>query len=168
MIGQVVDMTVSPTNRLTAYELATEGKLSWEIDGANAANDLAGAFFLGPPLAVDDTLYVLAEIRSAVYLLALEPRTGHLEWRQQLVGLEQSVMLDPQRRLSAATPSQSAGILVCPTSAGIVVAVDLIAREFAWVYRYPRRVESVATIRQQLQGRGEEPLIRDNNRWLDG
>ncbi len=166
--GGPFDFTATPTNRLTAYELATEGKLAWEIDGAGATGDLAGVFFLGTPIAVDGTLYVLAEIRSAIYLLALEPATGKLQWRQQLAGLEQGITLDPQRRLNAATPSYSAGILVCPTTAGIVVAVDVVRREFAWVYRYPRQVESFANVRPGWQGRTEVSFRRANDHWLDG
>jgi outer membrane protein assembly factor BamB len=158
----------APTNRLTAYELATEGKLAWEIDGESAGGDLAGAFFLGPPLTVDGTLYVLAEIRSAVYLLALEPATGALHWRQQLVGLEQGITLDPRRRLNGASPSYAAGILVCPTTAGMVVATDAIRREFAWVYQYPRQVDGLINVRQGWQGRRSGPFVRGNNHWLDG
>ena len=86
------------TNQLAAYDLATQGKLIWELDGGRTGEPLTGAFFLGPPLAIDNTLYVMAEIRSAVYLLALDPATGTLEWQQQLVGLEQGITLDPARR----------------------------------------------------------------------
>lgn len=166
--GNPYGSTAAPTNRLSAYELVTEGKLAWEIDGVNATGDLAGVFFLGAPLAVDGSLYVLAEIRSAIYLLALEPKTGALQWRQQLAGLEMGIALDPQRRLNAATPSYSAGILVCPTTAGIVVAVDTIRREFAWVYRYPRQMDSFTTIRPGWQNRQDILVQRANNRWLDG
>jgi outer membrane protein assembly factor BamB len=166
--GGQFDPAASPTNRLTAYELATEGKLAWEIDGASATGELAGAFFLGPPVAVDGSLYALAEIRGAVYMLALDPATGKLDWRQQLVGLEQGITLDPERRLNSATPSFGAGILVCPTTAGMVVAIDAIRREFAWVYRYPRQVgDGVIHLRQGWQGRVDPSLPRSNNRWLD-
>lgn len=166
--GSPYGAAAAPTNRLTAYELATEGKLAWEIDGVNATGDLAGVFFLGAPLAIDGSLYVLAEIRSAIYLLSLEPTTGKLQWRQQLAGLELGIALDPQRRLNAATPSYSAGILVCPTTAGIVVAVDTIRREFAWVYRYPRQLDAFTTIRPGWQNRQDILIQRTNNRWLDG
>lgn len=166
--GGTFDFATAPTNRLTAYELATEGKLAWEIDGESAPGNLAATFFLGPPLAVDGTLYVLAEIRSAVYLLALEPSTGVLQWRQQLVGLEQGITLDPRRRLNGAAPSYAAGVLVCPTTAGMVVAIDAIRREFAWVYQYPRQVEGFLNVRQGWQGRTDGPYVRGNNHWLDG
>ena len=155
------------TNQLAAYELATQGKLVWEIDGARGVGPLAGAFFLGPPLAVDDTLFVMAEIRSAVYLLALDPATGSVRWRQQLVGLEQGISLDPARRLIGATPSYAGGILVCPTAAGAIVAVDVVRREFAWVYRYQRESQSLAEMRNVWQQRVQNPSMRVNDRWLE-
>jgi outer membrane protein assembly factor BamB len=166
--GGPFDATASPTNHLTAYELASEGKLAWQLDGENSASDLAGAFFLGPPLAVNGSLFILAEIRSAVYLVALEPRTGRLQWRQQLAGLELGIAADPTRRLTGVMPSHAAGILVCPTTSGVVVAVDIVNRGFAWAYRYQRRTENVAINIQNMQGRPDAALARDNNRWLDG
>ncbi len=36
---------VSITNQLAAYDLATQGKLVWELDGGRTAGPLAGAFF---------------------------------------------------------------------------------------------------------------------------
>jgi outer membrane protein assembly factor BamB len=166
--GGPFDATTSPTNHLTAYDLASEGKLAWQLDGENGAGDLAGAFFLGPPLAVNDSLFVLAEIRSAVYLLALDPQSGHLQWRQQLAGLEVSIGADSARRLTGVMPSHAAGILICPTTAGMVVAVDIVNREFAWAYRYQRRTENAAINQQNIQGRPDVTLARDSNRWLDG
>jgi outer membrane protein assembly factor BamB len=167
-LGRRVDDTAAATNQLAAYDLATQGKLAWELDGSVSTGPLAGAFFLGAPLAIDNNLYVMAEIRSAIYLLALEPASGKVRWQQQLVGLEQGIALDPTRRLAGATPSYAGGILVCPTSAGAVVAVDIVKREFAWVYRYLRNIRSpndAANIWQpQLQNQGP----RANNHWLDG
>lgn len=156
------------TNQLAAYDLGTQGKLAWELDGGRTAGTLAGAFFLGPPVAIDNTLYVMAEIRSAVYLLALNPATGKIEWQQQLVGLEQGIAIDPARRRVGAMPSYSGGILVCPTGASAAIAIDVVKREFAWVYRYPREAQTTAEVNQlwqqrQLQGQ----LVRANDQWLD-
>lgn len=126
----------APSNRLTAYDLATEGALAWEIDGAAATGELAGAFFLGAPLAMGPSLFVLVEIRDDIHLASLNRLTGALEWRQQLANLETGVRLDLRRRLQAAMPSYDNGILVCPTGAGLVVGVDLAKRSLAWAYRY--------------------------------
>jgi outer membrane protein assembly factor BamB len=156
------------TNQLAAYDIATQGKLVWELDGSRAAPPLDGAFFLGAPLAIDNTLYVMAEIRSAIYLLALNPANGELLWQQQLLGLEQSIALDPLRRRNGAMPSYSAGIMVCPTSAGAVIAIDVVKREFAWVYRYSREPQSPAEFRNNMwQNAGQTPIVRANDRWLD-
>ena len=154
----------APTNRLGAYELATQGKLLWEINGAAADGELAGAFFLGAPLAVGNSLYALAEIKGAgVYLAALDPATGRIQWRQQLANLEMGVLFDLRRRLQSATPSYEEGMLVCPTAAGVVVGIDLSKRSLAWAYRYETapRPESV------YRGRVEEIAGGGLHRWLD-
>ncbi len=67
-----------------------------------------------------------------------------------------------------ATPSYSGGILVCPTSASAAIGIDVVRREFAWVYRYPREAQSEVEARnlwqrQQVQAQ----LVRANNQWLD-
>ncbi len=159
---------VSISNQLSAYDIATQGKLVWELDGGRTTGPLAGAFFLGPPLAVDGMLYAMTEIRGSVYLLAIDPATGRLDWQQQLIGLEQGIALDPARRRAGATPSYSGGILVCPTAASAAIGIDVVRREFAWVYRYPREFPTPAEGRniwqqQQLQGQ----LVRPNDQWLD-
>lgn len=165
-IGGVENMSIS--NQLSAYDIATQGKLVWELDGGRATGPLAGAFFLGPPLAVDGMLYAMAEIRGSVYLLAIDPATGRLDWQQQLVGLEQGIALDPARRRAGATPSYSGGILVCPTAASAAIGIDLVRREFAWVYRYPREFPTPMegrNIWQQQQMQGQ--IVRPNDQWLD-
>jgi outer membrane protein assembly factor BamB len=167
MFGRGGIETVAATNQLAAYDLGTQGKLSWEFDGARANGKLAGAFFLGAPLAIDNTLYVMAEIRSALYLIALDPATGQVQWQQQLVGLEQGISVDPIRRKAGAAPAYSGGILVCPTVASSVVAIDVVKREFAWVYRYPREAQSVGDMRQFWQNQAQVQLVRSNNNWLD-
>ncbi|MEX2310457.1 MAG: PQQ-binding-like beta-propeller repeat protein [Pirellulales bacterium] len=165
--GRVGGEITATTNQLAAYDLTTQGKLVWELDGSRATGPLDGAFFLGAPVAIDDTLYVMAEVRSAVYLLALDPATGKVRWQQQLVGLEQGIALDPVRRRAAATPSYDGGILVCPTAASAVIAIDVVKREFAWVYRYPREPQTPAEARHLLQQTGQPQIARANDRWLD-
>jgi outer membrane protein assembly factor BamB len=167
--GRISIESSAASNQLAAYDLATEGKLAWEVDGGRTVGPLAGAFFLGAPLPIDNTLYVMAEIRSALYLLALEPATGRLHWQQQLVGLEQGILLDVARRRVGASPSYSGGILVCPTGASAVVAIDVVKREFAWVYRYAREARSAAEARQLWQRQQlQAQLVGTNEQWLDG
>ncbi len=152
------------TNRLCAYDLPTQGKLVWEIDGASRRDELQGAFFLGAPVAVGQSLYCLAEIESetAIYLVALDRQSGALQWRQQLVDLEKGIRFDTARRLQASMPSYDEGVLVCPTGAGVVVGVDLAKQALAWAYRYesvgkPRRGRHLLDGRQKLLS---------NRRWV--
>ncbi len=126
------------TNRLCAYDLPTQGKLVWEIDGAARTDGLQGAFFLGAPVTVGQSLYCLAELKNetAIYLVVLDRQTGDLRWRQQLANLENGVSNDIKRRLQASMPSYDEGMLVCPTGAGIAIGVDLAKQSLAWSYQY--------------------------------
>jgi len=127
-------------NRLAARELKTEGKLLWEVGGATGEAEpaLAGAFFLGAPLPLWDRLWALAELQGEIRLVELEAATGKQLWSQPLAVVERNVVEDAVRRLAGASPSYADGVLVCPTSAGAVVAVDLASRSLLWGYHYPR------------------------------
>ena len=132
----------SGTNTLVALDLQTEGSLLWRLgEGADKTSSLFDAFFLGPPLPLDDRLYVMVEIAGDILLVCLEPATGEEIWRQQLVAVETgSVDWDAIRRVSGATPTFSEGLLICPTGAGATVAVDLVDRMLRWGVTYPRRL----------------------------
>lgn len=137
--GRQVPQVGQPgTNRLAAYNIAGELKLTWDI-GSQYGQDppeLAGAFFLGPPLPLVGRLYVLAEIKQEIRLIALNAKNGALEWSQQLVRLDSTAGKATSQR-SGVSPSYADGVLVCPTSAGAVVAVDLTTRSLLWGYQYP-------------------------------
>ena len=124
-----------PGNTLTAFDLRSEGKRVWEINGENNKN-LSGCFFLGPPLAEGNSLYVLAEFADAIHLIELDAQTGDLKWKQPLSNLERSVLFDVGRRLAGATPTLAGGMVLCPTGAGSVVAVDPIDHSLRWVFRF--------------------------------
>jgi len=159
------------TNRLVARELRTQGKLKWEIGGVTGEDEpkLAGTFFLGPPLPLMGRLWAVAEMKGQeVRLLVLSPETGALEWSQQLAVVEQPVTADGFRRNAGAVPSFADGVLVCPTSAGAVVGVDLTTRSLLWGYQYPRAQQfaSERFINGRLAvypGSGR----RDAERWAD-
>ena len=103
-----------------------------------------------------------------IYLLALDPATGQGAMAAAACRTGAGIALDPIRRRAGATPSYAAGILVCPTAASAVIAIDVVKREFAWVYRYPREA-AIAGGRSATCGRtgAEHRLVRVNDRWLD-
>jgi outer membrane protein assembly factor BamB len=142
-----------PYNRLEARDIRT-GKLRWHLGGPadQFALRLAEVFFLGPPLPLAGRLYVLGELKEEIRLYALAAETGDLLWSQQLAVVEQPIHRDAIRRLAGATPSYADGILVCPTSAGAVVAVELATRSLLWGYRYGRE--------QDPTGHMNDPLLR--------
>jgi len=127
-------------NQLVALDLAREGYLRWQVGGETGGDEpeLAGAFFLGPPLPLLGQLYAIVEARRELRLVVLDPVTGRQAWSQQLAHVEDmiSIGLNRERRLAGATPSFGDGVLVCPTSAGAVVAIDIATRSLLWGYTY--------------------------------
>lgn len=156
-------------NKLVALSLAKQGKLRWTVGGATGEDEpkLAGAFFLGVPLPYDGSLYALIELNGELRLVVLDPATGKVEWSQQLAHIENvplQILGDSTRRLSGATPSLASGILICPTSACSVVAIDLTQRKLLWGHQY----EPSATIRQQNAWVGYvQPSRPVGSYWLD-
>jgi len=151
------------TNRLCAFELATQGKLIWEIDGAASQGPFKDVFFLGAPLAVGQSLYCMAETKDGeVFLAVLDRETGQLQWRQQLAELESALLGGASRKLQASTPSYDAGILVCPTGAGAVIGIDIARNALAWAYRYQTNLDP---IRAFHQGEGSRGLAE--GKWID-
>ncbi|MEQ8787383.1 MAG: PQQ-binding-like beta-propeller repeat protein [Pirellulaceae bacterium] len=163
--GGVQRQDNSDSNELVALDLKSQGKLRWIVGGESGGDEpkLAGAFFLGPPLPILGQLYVLAEFNGEIRLVVLDARSGELDWAQQLALLEgQNVLYDPTRRLAGATPSFADGVLICPTSAGAVVAVDVANRSLLWGHQYKQdtidpRFRRVPSIRQRAVG----------DRWSD-
>lgn len=157
------------SNRLAAYELATEGKLVWEIGGPYGVTDpaLVDTFFLGAPLPLGDRLYVLAETKSEIRLLVLHAATGKLDWSQQLAVATD--MSDANlRHTCGLSPSYSDGVLICPTSLGAIVAVDVNDRSLLWGFQYPRsgfEGRNRAFMAWQMNARNQQN--EEHDRWQD-
>lgn len=159
-------------NKLAAIDLNRQGALNWKVGGESGEDDpnLAGAFFLGPPLPMAGQLFVLAEFNGEIRLLCLNAKTGMLEWKQSLAMMPEgrTIMFDNVRRLAGATPSFAEGVLVCPTSGEGVAAVDLATRTLRWGYQYPR----LDAGNLQRFNRGfQMPVANDPDKkehWIDG
>jgi outer membrane protein assembly factor BamB len=149
-------------SRLQAFDLVT-GKLIWELgarrdaaDGppAEAPDDLAGSFFLAAPLVLDGKLYVLNEKDAHLRLVCLEPADGRVHFVQHLATFRTPLSADPQRRMRAASLAYADGVLVCPTNAGFLLAIDLTTRTLLWAHDY-RDPATVVT-----PGGGDEANLR--------
>lgn len=147
--------STSTTNYLEGVGLAKEGSILWRIGGesGNAEPKLAGAYFLGPPLAHEGQLYTLLEINGETRLAVLDPETGKMLWQQQLLQTQNSAATqDSNRRAMALSPTISDGIIVCPTGYGAIVAVDMQSRNLRWAKSYTSmRVNMPNTLRGTYQ-----------------
>ena len=137
-------------NSLYAFSLRS-GKQLWAIGGpiGPQVDPFAGLFFLGPPLAHEGTLYCLAEDRGQVRLLAINPREAGrpvLLWSQGLFNPPPmlSIEFHEGRRTAALSPTAAGHVLICPSGAGSVAAIDLITRRLLWVVAYGEPAEDPA------------------------
>jgi outer membrane protein assembly factor BamB len=135
-----------------AIALQGKGKPAWSVGGIDGEDEpkLAGHFFLGPPLPSKDRLYVLAEVDGMIRLCTLRAASGRLEWSLNLAQPETDIAGDPVRRMAGAAPSLSEGILICPTSAGAVAAVDPVTHALLWGFQYPLGKETARNVRQGM------------------
>src|SRR5262249_18426048 len=127
--GSLTDMVQHSS--LKGYNLDT-GKLVWEIGGRfDRGSELAGSFFLGPPMPVDDKLYVLTEKNAELHLPALQcrdtfekPAMPAVLWTEKLIDVPKELSQEPSRRVQAVPLTHQDDVLICPTNLGTVVAVD--------------------------------------------
>ncbi|VAX41050.1 hypothetical protein MNBD_PLANCTO02-2199, partial [hydrothermal vent metagenome] len=165
-------------NRLRGFELAT-GKFKWEIGGPHGEGELegAGTFFLGAPLPFGELLFCVVEQDGETQLVAIEPKPEEYEakivWRQPLISPSNRINQNAIRRMSGLSPSYQDGVMVCPTSSGAVVAVDLSQRLLLWGYQYQTRTpQNHATQRFVFGWRGRgfnaaADQLDQRSRWLD-
>jgi len=131
-------------NVLSAYDIAAKGALRWRRPSSENSNDsdavAAEPWFMGAPLPIGDQLFVLVEEKGEIRLDVLDASSGSPLWSQPLAELDEEQQVDSRetrlRRMSGLSPSFSEGVLVCPTGAGAVVAVDLATRTLLWAYNY--------------------------------
>jgi outer membrane protein assembly factor BamB/tetratricopeptide (TPR) repeat protein len=124
-------------SRLQAFELKTNGKLSWELGNPEEKGPLSDCYFLGPPLPLGGKLYVLTEKQQELRLICLDPSAKGKVLTSQTLGTSQEKMQnDVLRRTNAAHLAYGEGILVCPTNAGAVFGINLLENSLVWAYPY--------------------------------
>jgi outer membrane protein assembly factor BamB len=153
------------TNELVAYDLET-GNVRWRIGGEQLSEPfdppLAGVLFLGPPVVEGDELFVIGEQDGTLSLHVLDRLIGRVRWSHAISEVGASIDTDLVRRWWPAQPAVTAGMIVCPTTAGWMVAIDRLERRIRWTYRYIEgRQSKVSSNRSRVASAG--PL---NTRWL--
>lgn len=134
------------------------------------------AVFLSPPLPLNGKLYVLIEQANIVRLLCLDPKAlvkvpgpdptpkPTLVWSQKLGEPNNHLPTDSVRRFQGATLAASEGIIVCPTNAGVVVAVDTMSRSLLWAHGY----RTVSPAPNTFDPRTGQPIVPEQlptDRW---
>lgn len=156
-------------NRLIAIDVLGEGRTRWSIGKGEASEpQLEEAFFLGAPIPIGDALYAIVEIKDELRLVVLDAANGKVRWSQQLLQLEipLSVGFSTVRRMAACAPSYRDGILVCPTAAGNVIALNPANRSLLWGFQYPTRDSLPMNANPMMSYIEGTPQI--GNRWIDG
>ncbi|MDR0869381.1 MAG: PQQ-binding-like beta-propeller repeat protein [Planctomycetaceae bacterium] len=97
---------------------------------------LAETWFLGAPLPLHGRLYVLGENSGVIRLIVLDETTGRFLRQQPLAAPERPYENDWQRKLYALTPSEKDGIIICPTGAGMLFALDATTLNPLWCFSY--------------------------------
>jgi outer membrane protein assembly factor BamB len=114
------------------------GPPSDDESAGSAGRSLAGHFFLGPPLPVEDRLFAVTEANRQLNAVALNPRTGEMIWSQGLSFIELPIEMDSLRWKRSCSPAFADGVLVFPTQLGKLVAVDALSGSLLWEREYDR------------------------------
>ena len=175
------------SNRLVAYDISQNGQLRWQLPRANkhvSKEEPGSRWFLGSPLPLGNELFVLVEERQQIRLDVLSSATGETLWSQPLaeVDVEYDINNRDDRKQLGLSPTFAEGILVCPTGAGAVIAVDLAARTLLWAYRFTipkpddvRRLANGIQLRFQvlagnmagMQMKSSAEGNSDGGKWVD-
>jgi outer membrane protein assembly factor BamB len=149
-------------NLLSAYDLEAKGAVRWRLPAAGnagadaSAENLPTAWYLGSPLVVADSLFVLVERQGEVALDVLAAADGRLLWSQTLATYDDDeAITNPaarSRRLAGLTPAFAAGVVVCPVGGGCIIAVETTTRSLAWASTYPRTNAAADLLRQEAGG----------------
>ncbi|CAN5220212.1 hypothetical protein BH11PLA2_BH11PLA2_02990 [soil metagenome] len=126
---------------------------------------LQNSYFLGPPLPLNGKLYILYERNGVIRLACVEPGKMQqhkvkssmppaddphgtpiatekaysypsLVWIQRLGEPNVRLPADTFRRFQCSYLAYADGVMICPTNAGAVVAVDIMSRSLLWARSY--------------------------------
>ena len=93
-------------------------------------------------MPVGQRLFVLVEQTAPpkrnkdIVLLCLDPDTGRFLWSQDVSSAPDPLWLDAARHMQPVHLAYADGVLVCPTNAGAVVAVDPLTHNLLWAVPY--------------------------------
>ncbi len=166
-----VDDSSQDSNFLEGASIPAQGAIEWRVGGGSGVDEpqLAGAYFLGPPLPYEGELYCLIDIKGETKLVVLEAATGKLRWKQQLAQSSTPLLrYDVERRSQALSPTIADGVILCPTGVGAIVAVDLVSHSLRWGATYSTHRSQVNNAFRQRGAFGDGPEFSPvDRRWQE-
>ncbi|MCA9006688.1 MAG: PQQ-binding-like beta-propeller repeat protein, partial [Planctomycetaceae bacterium] len=154
------------SNQLVAYDLKT-GQPKWKVGGTRFEEPfdlpLAGTFFFGAPTPAENEIYIIGERDREIRVYALDPETGAERWSQQIGNPDQDIELDMVRRWWIAPVAIDQGVIICPTTIGLLTAIDRLNHSILWSTRYEPASNNNNNQRfNHINQTSREPL---NQRW---
>lgn len=157
----------------------SSGRRLWTTGGAPVeekfGNELAMAWFAGPPTVSGQELYQVIERNDSVQLACLRASTGQVRWTLPLTFPDQQISQDPARQLLAAQTHVEAGVIFTTTTTGWVFAVDALTHSVFWARPLPpipgeaarSRIRNSAFLQTPLQPLGKTwrsrpPILSSN------
>lgn len=141
------------SNRIVAYDWH-DGRIAWSVGGTQNNDEfdppLAGVLFQGPPVIDGDELFVIGEQRGTETLFVLDRHSGEHRWSHPLSGVSADIGSDLVRRWWPAMPAVDAGVIVCPTTVGWLLAIDRYEHRIRWSHRFVKRREGQKHTRQSM------------------
>ncbi len=133
-----LDESEGSTTYLYARDLHT-GRIAWRAGGPPAEEPpglpAAGVFFFGPPTPDGEELFAVGEREGDILLFCFEAETGLVRWEQLLAAAGRRLEGDHVRRSWAAPVAVRGSLVICPTTAGWLTAVDRMSRSILWSVR---------------------------------
>jgi outer membrane protein assembly factor BamB len=98
---------------------------------------------------------VLAEKQQELRLICIDPlANGKVLSSQTLAQTKDKMMQDVARRIQATHLTYGEGMLVAPTNAGAILAVDLLTNRLVWAYPYREKGDTTASAEMPVDPRG--------------
>jgi len=164
--GNDLEANIWSSNQIIAYDLKT-GQPVWKAGGTRFDEPfdlpLAGTFFFGAPTPAGNELYVVGERDREIRMYALDPQTGEERWSQQIGNADQDVALDTVRRWWIAPVAIDQGVLVCPTTIGLLTAIDRLNHSILWSTQYAAAGSNDPD--QRFNRFSQTPFEPLNQRW---
>lgn len=125
-------------NELIAVSLhgPEQGHCRWSRGGRAEAPEsgLRDFYFLGPPEAHNESLYVIGEQNEQLQVVVLDAATGTTQWKQPISLVDLPLSESETRSRTACSPVVSQGVVVCPTQLPVLVGLDATTGTLLWVY----------------------------------